>query len=135
MNLQDYFKSSVWESFVANQGLTGSFVATAVTAMLLAVITMVIMLFVVHIFYKRRKQGAIYILVVHYEGETAGDEIMRSLKKMKFQLKSKTLRAGAAEMTMEVRCNTGNTVFLEHIQKIEGVQDVTFIQYNGEYHG
>lgn len=226
MNLQDYFKSSVWESFVANQGLTGSFLVTAVTAMvlavvlgilinriyghyfggvvysssfattlvgmtvltcmltlaissniiislgmvgalsivryrtaikdpmdllylfwsisvgitlgaglyILAVITMIIMLFVVHVFYSRRKQGAIYIMVVHYVGEEAGDEVVRNLKKMKFQLKSKTLRAGITEMTMEVICSS-NTVFLEHIQAIEGVQDVTFIQYNGEYHG
>ena len=36
---------------------------------------------------------------------------------------------------MELECRTDNTVFLEHIQALEGVQDATLIQYNGEYHG
>ncbi len=228
MNLQDYFKKSVWESFMGNQGLTDDFVRTLIISMVLAVvlgivinriygiyfggvvysssfavtivgmtvltcmltlaissnivislgmvgalsivryrtaikdpmdllylfwaisvgitlgaglyilaiITMVIMIFIIHLFYNRRKRGAIFILVVHYDSPTAGDQILRSLKKMKYQLKSKTIRAGGTtEMTIELVCRTNNTVFLEHIQALDGVQDATLIQYNGEYHG
>ncbi|MCD8325649.1 MAG: DUF4956 domain-containing protein [Lachnospiraceae bacterium] len=227
MNLQDYFKSSVWESFSASQGLTTSFVQTVVIAMVLSVIlgilinricghyfagvvysnsfavtlvgmtvltamltlaisnnivislgmvgalsivryrtaikdpmdllylfwsisvgitlgagmyvlacaTMVVMLFVIHIFYNRRKQGTIYILVAHYDGIEAGDQILGCLNKMKHQLKSKTLRGETTELTMEIECRADNTVFLEKIKEIEQVKDVTLIQYNGEYHG
>ena len=227
MNLQDYFKKSVWESFMTNQGLTSDFVTKVVIAMvlavvlgilinriyghyyggvvysssfattlvgmtvltcmltlaissnivislgmvgalsivryrtaikdpmdllylfwaisvgitlgaglyILAVVTMVVMLFIVHLFYNRRKRGAIFILVVHYESATTGDEILRSLKKMKFQLKSKTIRGNLTELTLELLCRTDNTVFLERIQSLDGVKDVTLIQYNGEYHG
>lgn len=227
MNIKDYFKNSVWESFVGGQGLTTDFMATAVISMLLAVIlglciykiyglyfggvvfssafavtlvgmtvlscmltlaissnivislgmigalsivryrtaikdpmdllylfwsisvgitlgaglyvlaiaTMVIMLFIVHLFYNRKRKGTIFILVVHYETREAGDEILKVLRKMKHQLKSKTIRGEVTELTMELVCRTDNTVFLEHIQALNGVRDATLIQYNGEYHG
>lgn len=227
MNLQDYFKKSVWESFAANQGLTGEFIRTAVIAMVLAVllgiliykiygyyfggvvfsssfaatlvgmtvltcmltlaissnivislgmvgalsivryrtaikdpmdllylfwsisigitlgaglyilaiITMFVMVFVIHLFYNRKHKGAIYILVAHYDRDRAGDEIIRIVSKMRYQLKSKTIRGDLTEMTMELLCRNSNTVFLENIRAVEGVQDVTLIQYNGEYHG
>ena len=77
----------------------------------------------------------IYIMVVHYEGELTGDEVLRSMKKMKYQMKSKTLRGDLTEMILEVYCRTDSTVFLENIKAIEQVKDVTLIQYNGEYHG
>ena len=38
MNIKDYFKNSVWETFVGGQGLTTEFVTTAVVAMVLAVV-------------------------------------------------------------------------------------------------
>ena len=227
MNIRDYFKNSVWESFVGGQGLTADFVTTAVIAMVLVVIlglciykiygiyfggvvfssafavtlvgmtvlscmltlaissnivislgmigalsivryrtaikdpmdllylfwaisvgitlgaglyvlaigTMVIMLFIVHLFYNRKKKGTIFILVAHYISQDAGDEIVRIIHKMKHQLKSKTIRGEVTELTMELVCRTDNTVFLEQIQAVEGVQDATLIQYNGEYHG
>ena len=101
----------------------------------LAIGTMVIMLFIVHLFYNRKKKGTIFILVAHYVSQDAGDEIVRIIHKMKHQLKSKTIRGEVTELTMELVCRTDNTVFLEQIQAVEGVQDATLIQYNGEYHG
>lgn len=227
MNLQDYFKNSVWESFTSSQGLTTDFFVTAAIAMVLAVVlgifiyviyghyfggvvfsssfavtlvgmtvlscmltlaissnivislgmvgalsivryrtaikdpmdllylfwsisvgitlgaglyvlaivTIIIMTFVVHFFYNRKKKGVIYILVAHYEEELAGDEILRKLNKMKYQLKSKTFRGNLTEMTIELICKNNNTLFLEQMKGINGVKDVTLIQYNGEYHG
>ena len=102
---------------------------------LLAIATFPVIILVVHVFYHRRKHGVIYILVAHYTGDKTGDEIQRCLGKMKFQLKSKTMRAGATEVTYEVLCRGGNSLFLEKIQALEGVSDATLIQYNGEYHG
>ncbi|MDO4276428.1 MAG: DUF4956 domain-containing protein [Eubacteriales bacterium] len=227
MNLQDYFKKSVWESFMGSQGLTSDFIMTAVIAMTLSVIlgfliykiyghyfggvvfsssfaatlvgmtvltcmltlaissnivislgmvgalsivryrtaikdpmdllylfwaisvgitlgagmyvlaiaAMLVMTLVIHIFYSKRKRGAVFILVAHYDSMMAGDEIVRILGKMKFQLKSKTIRDNITELTMEILCKSSNTVFLENIKAVEGVKDVTLIQYNGEYHG
>lgn len=101
----------------------------------LAIITFPVLIFVVHVFYHRRRRGAIFILVVHYCGERVGDEIMRILGKMKVQLKSKTLRDGITEMTLEVLCKNNDTLFLEKVQQQPDVHDATLIQYNGEYHG
>ena len=227
MSIRDYYKNSVWESFMSGQGLTADFVMTAGIAMVLAVIlgvciymiyghyfggvvfsssfavtlvgmtvlscmltlaissnivislgmvgalsivryrtaikdpmdllylfwsisvgitlgaglsvlaaaTMVIMTGIVHFFYNRKKSGTIFILVAHYRSEDAGDEILRILNKVKHQLKSKTIRGDLTELTLELVCRTDNTVFMEEIQAVEGVKDVTLIQYNGEYHG
>ncbi len=101
----------------------------------LAVAIMPILTFVVHVFYHKRQKGVIFVLVVHYTEDRAGDEILRCLGKMKAQLKSKTIRSGIREVTYEVLCKTNNTLFLEKINSIEGVTDATLIQYNGEYHG
>lgn len=227
MNIRDYFKNSVWESFMSGQGLTADFVVTAGIAMILAlvlgiciymiyghyfggvvfsssfavtlvgmtvlscmltlaissnivislgmvgalsivryrtaikdpmdllylfwaisvgitlgaglsvlaIVTMLVMTAIVHIFYNRRKRGTIFILVAHYDTDFAGDEILRIVRKMKHQMKSKTMRGGLTELTIELICRTDNTVFMEQIQAVEGVKDVTLIQYNGEYHG
>ena len=227
MNIRDYFKNSVWESFTAGQGLTLDFTVTVVVSMVLAIVlgmviygvysrfyggvvfsssfavtlvgmavlttvltlaissnvvislgmvgalsivryrtavkdpmdllylfwsisvgitlgaglyvmaivTVPVMVSIIYIFYVRRQKGAIFILVVHYEGSAAGDEIQRILGKMRFQVKSRTIRAHVTELTMEVLCKNNNTLFMEKIEELEDVLDVTLIQYNGEYHG
>lgn len=101
----------------------------------LALTVSVVMLLLIHIMYAMHKIGKIFILVVHYEDEIVGDEVIRLLKDYKYQLKSKTMRGSLTEMTVELFLRTDSTVFLENIKTLEGVQDVTLIQYNGEYHG
>ena len=101
----------------------------------LALSASVLMVILIHLLYHRQKRGMIYIMVVHYEGELTGDEVLRAMKKIKYQMKSKTLRGSLTEMMLEVYCRTDSTVFLENIRAIEQVKDVTLIQYNGEYHG
>ena len=101
----------------------------------LALSACVLMVILIHLLYHRQKRGMSYIMVVHYEGELTGDEVLRAMKKIKYQMKSKTLRGSLTEMMLEVYCRTDSTVFLENIRAIEQVKDVTLIQYNGEYHG
>ena len=109
---------------------------TAGAGMYVLVITAsIIMVILIHILYHRQKRGMIYIMVVHYEGELTGDAVLRAMKKLRYQLKSKTFRGDLTEMTLEVYCRSDNTVFLENIKSLEKVRDVTLIQYNGEYHG
>ena len=109
---------------------------TAGAGMYVLVITAsIIMVILIHILYHRQTRGMIYIMVVHYEGELTGDAVLRAMKKLRYQLKSKTFRGDLTEMTLEVYCRSDNTVFLENIKSLEKVRDVTLIQYNGEYHG
>lgn len=110
-------------------------ITVAADLYVLALLTMIVMFFMVHVFYHKRKHGVIYILVAHYEGEDTGDEVIRLLGKMKYQLKSQTIRKGITEMTVELLAKHNNTAFLEKISSLENVKDASLIQYNGEYNG
>ena len=53
---------------------------------------------------------------------------------LKYRVKSKTLRGEITEMALEVYASNKSLVFAEKLRAIEGVEDVTLIQYDGEYH-
>lgn len=93
----------------------------------------VIMIIMIAIFYARSSNNKIYIAVIHYEGIKTGDEILRAFGKMKYYIKSKTLRGDIAELAVEVNVKGNDLFFEEKIKKIDMVKDVTLIQYNGEY--
>ena len=73
--------------------------------------------------------------MVHYIGDTAGDDIFRALVNIKYFVKSKTMRKDKTEMAIEVFRKNNDTFFMEKVREIDGVEDATMIQYNGEYHG
>lgn len=114
-------------------------ITTGITAgagmYILALIAALVMFLMIMIFYHKQQNGRIYILVVHYVGDTAGDDVIRALGKIKYFVKSKTLRKDKTEMAIEVFCKNNDTFFMEKIREINGVEDSTLIQYNGEYHG
>lgn len=101
----------------------------------LVLVSAVVMTVMIILFYHKQQKGRIYILVVHYTGDSAGDDVMRALGKIKYFIKSKTLRKEKTEMAIEVFCKNNDTFFMEKIRGIDGVEDTTLIQYNGEYHG
>ena len=102
---------------------------------LLALVAALVMILLVACFYRKQQKGRIYILVIHYVGDEAGDNVIRALGKMKYFIKSKTLRKNKTEMAVEVYCKNNDMFFLERIRDVIGVEDATLIQYNGEYHG
>ena len=110
-------------------------ITVAANLYVLAAIAMVVMTLIVHVFYHRRKTGTIYIMVIHYSDELAENEIYKIIHTMKYQLKSKTIRKGVTEMTIEIMSRHNNTAFVNLISDIDGVNDATLIQYNGEYNG
>ena len=87
------------------------------------------------LFYSHQDKGRVYIAVIHYVGDMVGDEITRAFGRTKFFVKSKTMRSERTEMAVEVFCDDKDMTFAERIRAIDGVEDVTLIQYNGEYHG
>ncbi len=102
---------------------------------LLVVLAAIVMIIIIVLFNKHQLKGRIYIAVIHYNTDEAGDNIIRSFGKMKYLIKSKTVRKSVVEMAVEVYCKNNDTFFLEKIRDIDGVEDITLIQYNGEYHG
>lgn len=101
----------------------------------LVLVAAVVMIVMIVIFYYKQQNGRVYILIVHYEGDAAGDEVIRALGKIKYFVKSKTLRKDKTEIAIEVFCKNNDTFFMEKIREVNGVLDSTLIQYNGEYHG
>ena len=102
---------------------------------LLVLLTAVVMIIMIFAFYHKQQKGRIYIVVVHYTGDETGDNVLRAFGRMKYFVKSKTIRKNKTEMAIEVYCKDNNMFFMEKIRDVEGVEDVTLIQYNGEYHG
>ena len=110
-------------------------IASGANMYLLVLIAAVVMVFIIVLFNKHQLKGRIYIAVIHYTTDEAGDNIIRALGKMRYFVKSKTARKGKTEIAIEVYCKDNDMFFLDKIRDIEGVDDATLIQYNGEYHG
>ena len=111
---------------------TGIAVGANMFALVLIAATCLIL--VLLIFSRRSSKGQVYIVVLHYTGDLVGDNIVRAMGNTRFRVKSKTRRGESGEMAMEVFCKTQSMVFLEKLRAVEGVEDVTLIQYDGEYH-
>lgn len=110
-------------------------ITTGAGMYVLALIAAAIMILMIILFYSRQQRGKIYIAVIHYSGDEAGDEVIRCFGKRKYFIKSKTMRKEKTEMAVEIFCKQADMDFMEKIRAIEHVDDVTLIQYNGEYHG
>ena len=102
---------------------------------LLVVVAAVVMIGMIVLFYYKQQKGKIYIVVIHYLTQEAGDDVISAFGKMKYFVKSKTMRKERTEMAVEVYCKNNDMFFMDKIKGIEGVEDATLIQYNGEYHG
>ncbi len=101
----------------------------------LTLVTAVIMIIMIAIFYGRSTNGHIYVAVIHYEGAETGDDIIRAFGKKKYHIKSKTMKGDTTELAVEVYVKDDNLFFEEKIRNLEKVKDITLIQYNGEYNG
>ena len=114
-------------------------ITTGITAgagmYVLVVVAAAVMTIMIVLFYHKQQKGRIYILVVHYTGDEAGDNVIRALGKIKYFIKSKTMRKEKTEMAIEVFCKNNDTFFMDKIRALDDIEDATLIQYNGEYHG
>ena len=85
---------------------------------------------------RRKSVGSeIFILIVHYTGEDIADELRRILHGKRFQIKSKTIRKDSVEMAIEVEVKNNNTAFMDTVKNLSTVNDVSLIQFTGEYNG
>ncbi|RAV13824.1 DUF4956 domain-containing protein [Paenibacillus contaminans] len=81
---------------------------------------------------RRKLKEQVYLLIVRHS-EAATDEIRVQLRKLDSKLKSKTVRKDFTELTVEVMLRDDNTSFVHTISNIEGVHDVSLINYTGDY--
>ncbi|WP_368483378.1 DUF4956 domain-containing protein [Solibacillus isronensis] len=81
---------------------------------------------------KKKIRGETYLLVVHYQHE-AHEQVKKVLNKKNSKLKSKSVRNGLIEMTVEIRLVDDNTYFVNLIESIEGVHACSLVNYTGDY--
>lgn len=81
---------------------------------------------------KKKIRGETYLLVTNYSQE-AHEDVRKILAKLNTKLKSKTVRNGMIEMTVEVRLVDDNTYFVSLIDEINGVHSCSLVNYTGDY--
>ena len=87
---------------------------------------------VVYVMSQKKGKDSIYLLVIHHE-ESATDDVKYQLGKLKYSLKSKIVRNDITELTVEVKIKGDNTAFVHKLSEVNGVKDVSLINYNGDY--
>ena len=98
-------------------------------------LTAVVIVVMIAGFASHQDKARVYMMVIHYTGQTTGDDIVRAFGRTKFTVKSKTMRGDKVEMTVEVFSDGVDMPYADAIRALDGVEDLTLIQYNGEYHG
>lgn len=75
-----------------------------------------------------------YMLVINMTTNVATEEaIRRELKKHKSKLRSKIVKKDTTELSVEVRLKRDNMNITDGISKMDGVLNVTLVQYRGSY--
>ena len=81
----------------------------------------------------RGPRDAMYILLVHYSGARNEEDVRRAIGPNPYKIKSKTLRKNDVEMAVEIRMKRNNLRFVDALREVEGIKDVTLVQYSGDY--
>lgn len=110
-------------------------ITTGAKMYILALICSLVMLVVVLIFHFKSSTGTVYVAVIHYTGAEAEDKVFQLFGRHKYHVKSKTMYKDRIELAVEISCSGKQLQSYEKLREIDGVADVTFVQYNGEYHG
>ena len=101
----------------------------------LAVIGSVIIGVILILFANRRIHDNPYILIFNCRDEKAEESAIHLTGSgvERFVVKSKTVNGAGIEVTAEVRLKDAGTSFVNRLNDIEGVNEVTLVSYNGEY--
>lgn len=102
---------------------------------ILVLIGFVVMAAFISLTFGAKTATDVYILSVQFAGNETADQIIRELNKTKYVIKSRIFRDNLSEMTLQVECKENQMLFVEQIQAIKQVKNVSFVKYNGEYHG
>jgi uncharacterized membrane protein YhiD involved in acid resistance len=81
---------------------------------------------------RRKVREQPYLLIIRHT-DSAIIDLRIKMRKLTYQLKSKTVRKDFTELTVEMRLRDDNTAFVNEISEIEGVLDVALINYSGDY--
>lgn len=101
----------------------------------IAVIVVALFALLLLIMAKSRSNEELYVLIIHYTGADITEKIQSILGDTKYKIQSTTIRKNDIEMAVEIRVKNKNLAFTEDISELENVNDLTVVQYNGDYIG
>ena len=101
---------------------------------ILAAVGMLIMLIIIVAMSKMKESSGSYVMVVHLSGDSAKEAVLNELKSCIHSVKNTVMRDDKTEMTIQIDMKKDDGI-AEAVRALPGVDDVTMIQYNGEYHG
>ncbi|AJY75073.1 DUF4956 domain-containing protein [Paenibacillus beijingensis] len=81
---------------------------------------------------RRKLREQPYLLIIRHS-DAAAQNVRTALSKFTYTLRSKTVRKDMIELTVELRLRDDNTSFVNQLSEIEGVSDVSLINYTGDY--
>ncbi|MBE9524124.1 MAG: DUF4956 domain-containing protein [Chloroflexi bacterium] len=76
-----------------------------------------------------------YIMVVHYSGDEIEASLRKILRGRRYQIKSKTIRDKDVEIAVEISVKGKSLAFINQIKELPTVNDITLVEYSGEYYG
>ena len=100
----------------------------------IAVITLVVVALALVFLRKMKDDEHLYVLIVNYDASMEHEEeIRRKLADYRGKLRSKIVKNNITELTMEVHLKVENMNLTQLLSSMEGVHDVTLVQYRGTY--
>ncbi len=90
---------------------------------------------ILYVFANRKILDKPYILILNCEDAEAEKNALSMVKDSvrKQVLKSKTVRKGSVELTLEVRLKDENAEFVNALADTKGVESAVLVSYNGDY--
>ncbi len=109
-------------------------IATGAGMFLIALFAFIVMAVILLVLSRSRgRRDELYILLVHYTGSGTEEKIRRAIGTHPYKIKSKTLRKNDVEMAVEVRVKKNDMRFVEALRGDEDINDLTLVQYSGDY--
>jgi uncharacterized membrane protein YhiD involved in acid resistance len=110
-------------------------IVTGAGQYLLAILGSIVVGLMLIVFTRKSIREIPYMVVVSCNNETAEKTLLRVLQEYvkKMNIKSKAVRGGQEiELTIEVRLKNESTAFVNELSRLEGINDVVLVSYNGE---
>lgn len=100
----------------------------------IAVVTLLFVTLALVLLRQLKGDERLYVLIVNYDASMmVEEEVRRNLMGYKAKLRSKIVKNNCTELTMEIHMKVENMNVTQLLSSIEGVHDVTLVQYRGTY--
>ena len=109
-------------------------IAVGANYFFIAGITFVFVAFILFVLKAAKGDTTTYMLVVNMNSDVKTEEgIRRALKPYHCKLRSKVVKKDTTELSMEVRLKRENMNVTDAITELDGILNVTLVQYRGSY--